>query len=158
MKVTFILKTTFATRIVRPRGDVERREHLPPVISFALVPLAPELLQVTAECEETAVMDYFEELTSRIAITFPRPAEEGLETTPKDFPKRPKTLEKYRKAYAIVVKTRKRFYDRWKRGDWDNPTPKMEDHKDALAYEMGWRPCDKTLRRIIRFGDDGLLG
>ena len=148
----------FGSRIMPASGDTQRIEGVPHMISFVAVGLAYDRVEVIAECKEPAVMDYFEELTSRIAKTFPRPAEEGLETTPKHFPKRPRTLKKYKRAYDIILQTRKRFHDCWKKGDFDNPTPKAQDHKDALAYHMGWKPCDKTLRRIIEFGDKRLLG
>ena len=143
------------------KGNKEAGEPLDSAISFKVMLLASERIEVTAESYQPVVQDYFEELLTDIGRRWPE-AKEWLEVKigqalPDDFPRKDQTVKRYKKAYDIILQTRKRFYDCWKKGDFDNPTPKVQDYKDALAYHMGWKPCDKTLRKILRLGDDGYL-
>lgn len=128
------------------------------VISFSEpIQLAPERMEVTIECHHPAVMGYFEELLVEIRKRWPEATVGTARPLRNDFPKMPGTLEKYRRVFAVVVQTRERWRDLWEEGDLDNPSPKMEDYKDAIANEMNWKPSDRTLRKIIRFGDESLL-
>lgn len=74
---------------------------------------------------------------------------------PKWLPKTAKTLKKWREAYRILCKVRKEWRDP---DDWGNDTTlKLADYRDALRSKMGWRPSEKTVSRILRAGDAGLL-
>ena len=148
-----------------------RRTHdnwLGDLIWFDAVQLAPERLEVTAQCNHPAVMDYFAELLAEIAKRWPE-AKERLEakptlakttvtSLPKHFPKRPETLERHREAYCIIDKLRQEYRKSYDDFLEPTPTPTTQDYRDALASKMSWSPCDKIIRRIKKFGDAGLLG
>lgn len=155
----------FGRRIWRSSEGVETREELPPVVRFVALRLAPELLQVTAECEETAVMDYFEELTSRIAKTFPRPAEEPgkpeekpARPLPDYFPKTDKARKRWKDAYSIIKKMQREYRRLYRDGDTEKPKPTFDEYRERLgSSKLAWTPSDKTIRRIMNCGDKGLL-
>lgn len=61
----------FGHRITRLPEGGETREELPPVIQFVAVRVGSERLEMTAACDETAVMEYFEELLSEMGKSWP---------------------------------------------------------------------------------------
>ena len=73
-----------------------------------------------------------------------------------DLPQKPETLQKWKKAYDIICQTRKNFQDAYGEGQTDDPTPKMADFRDALKAEP-ITYSEKTIRKIIKVGDAGLL-
>jgi len=83
--------------------------------------------------------------------------EQMVELSKPDVPKRKTSREKWIRAYSVIKKVREDLLEAYTNGDTRNPTPKIEDYRDALADEMGWSPASKTLRKIIMAGDNGQL-
>ncbi len=73
------------------------------------------------------------------------------------IPKTDKALERWKQAYEIITETRKHFREAWEEAADDNPSPKIEDYRDALADGMNWNPSDRTIRSIRNAGDSGDL-
>lgn len=73
-------------------------------------------------------------------------------------PKKDVALERWQRAYPILVSTRERFREEWDKSNTEDPSPGIDDYRDALAYETNWKPSGRTIRRILNAGDAGLLG
>lgn len=150
---------TFEEAEVRARrtGD----NWLDNLIWFDSVQLAPERLEVTTGCNPPdcthLVMDYFEELLTEMEKRWPDVTLSRGRVLPDGFPKKPETITRYKKAYLIMSELRGQYRESYDEFLTSTPTPTTQDYKDALASKMGWRPCDKTIRRIKKFGDEGLL-
>lgn len=56
-------------------NDAEVAQHLPSVILFKVVPLAPARLEVTSKCIQPVVIDYFKELLMAIIERWPEAQE-----------------------------------------------------------------------------------
>jgi HEAT repeat protein len=85
-------------------------------------------------------------------------AQEANPSLPDWFPNSEKTLAKWKRAYSIVVQLREEYREAYVDGDTDYPEPRIADCIDAIASEMGWKRSYKTVERIIKTGDEGLLG
>ena len=72
-------------------------------------------------------------------------------------PSRQPDLARWRRAYPNLIETQERYREIYEDGDTDDPKPKMDDYRDALASEMGWRPTERTIRKILAAGGGGLL-
>jgi len=136
-------------------------------ISFFLVPLAPDRVEVTAECHEPAVIGYFEELLQEIVKVWPgarewleatsEPAEGMARPLPREFPKKAETLAKYKQAYSIIKNMRKQYRRLYSDGHTEDPEPELDDYREALTSKMGWKRTRRTIRKVIKLGDKGLL-
>lgn len=73
------------------------------------------------------------------------------------LPKRQRQLDKWKKAWSIIRKTRTQFQKEYDNESTENPSPKLDDLRDALARKMKWKPSEKTVSRIIKAGEEGLL-
>lgn len=78
--------------------------------------------------------------------------EAGLNGNDATLPKKPKTLNKWRETYSIVLKVREDYSTLYENDDTDDPTPRMEDYIEALKAE-GKKYGKKQLRKIINAGD-----
>jgi hypothetical protein len=58
-----------------PNNDKEVGQHLPSIILFKVVPLAPARLEVTAKCTQPVIMVYFKELLMAIVERWPEAQE-----------------------------------------------------------------------------------
>jgi hypothetical protein len=72
-------------------------------------------------------------------------------------PKKASYKKRYKEAYAIIKKVDKEFRESWNEDSRNNPKPKIEDYRDALANEMDWKPTDRTIQRILVAGKAGKL-
>jgi hypothetical protein len=75
------------------------------------------------------------------------------------IPKKEDVLANYKKAYALFRKLDKEYDKEWdKDSENNNPKPKLEDYRDALAKsKMKWKTGEKTIQRIIDAGDVGFV-
>jgi hypothetical protein len=98
-----------------------------------------------------------------IEISFPSKEDRdsdnsSITNTPSLYvPQDEKSKIEWKKAYAIILKTRKIFKKDWEELDRDSPTPKIGDYIDAISREMGKKRSERTIRRIITAGEAGLL-
>ena len=80
---------------------------------------------------------------------------DGTAAPPDWVPKKEETIRRWRESYEAIIEVRDYYsaqYDDW---DGDEPAPSMSDYKDAVAKIFGRHPSDKTIRRIIKAGDNG---
>ncbi len=73
-----------------------------------------------------------------------------------DLPKKPRTLQKWKRAYAIICQTRENFLNAYDEGKTDDPTPKAADYIDALKAEQ-ITYTGRQINKIMKAGDAGLL-
>jgi hypothetical protein len=78
---------------------------------------------------------------------------------PSWFPEQPQTLEKWRKSFQVILKTREEYSQRYENMDTEEPNPSIDDLRDALATmpEWGKKPSRSTVQRIKKAGDIGWL-
>lgn len=74
----------------------------------------------------------------------------------KGLPQKAKTLKKWKDAYNIICKTRRRFKQSYDKGDTDNPNPEIKDFIEALKAK-GIKYTDRQIREITKAGDQDLL-
>jgi hypothetical protein len=73
------------------------------------------------------------------------------------FPKGDNTRERWKRAYTVIVETDEKYREAYDEGYTDDPKPKSDDYRDALASEMNWKPSAKTVSKIQKAGKMGLL-
>lgn len=154
------------------KGNKESAEPLGSAISFKVVPLASERIEVTAECYQPVVLDYFKELLTEIGTRWPeakqwleareKPVSKIAQPLPSGFPKKGSTFDRYKQAYSIIIKYRRKYKEEYNEFRRDRPAPQIDDFRDALAADekeggMGWKPSGRTVQTIIRLGDEGFL-
>ena len=71
---------------------------------------------------------------------------------PKWFPTSEAGLKRYKKAHAIIVDMEEAYLDE------DDPTPTIDDYREALSPVYHKWPSDRTVRRILKAGKRGWLG
>lgn len=71
------------------------------------------------------------------------------------IPTRPKSLARYKEAYAIIKRLDKEYFSSWEDDSQKQPKPKILDYRDAIVFEMKptWKPSTKTIERIIKVGN-----
>ena len=72
----------------------------------------------------------------------------GLLTSP--LPSRWADRQKWITAWDIIQEAREVY-----KGDRTNPT--YAELRDAIGYEMDWFPSERTIRKILRAGDSGVI-
>ena len=85
----------------------------------------------------------------------------GRGVVPKDsisIPKKPETIERWRKWYARVKVRRLEQKQSYEKLECDSPKLLLQDYADDIADVFGSRPCTKTVSKIIKAGDAGRLG
>jgi hypothetical protein len=73
------------------------------------------------------------------------------------LPKRPKKRDEWKKIWAIMVETRENYQREYDDFGIDNPKATTDDYRDAIASQIGWKPDPRTISRIKRAGEAGLL-
>jgi hypothetical protein len=73
------------------------------------------------------------------------------------LPKTQSTRDKWKRIWAIILETQRKYMEEYENMNTDNPKPHFDDYRDAIASEIGWKPAAKTIRRIIHAGARGLL-
>ena len=73
------------------------------------------------------------------------------------LPKNQRTRDKWREAYSIIVEVQTDYREEYEDLSIENPRPAIDDYRDAIATQMGWKPSGKTVSRIRKAGDAGLL-
>ncbi|MBN1992833.1 MAG: hypothetical protein JW953_09010 [Anaerolineae bacterium] len=66
------------------------------------------------------------------------------------------TIQKWKKAYSIVIETRTEYQNSYENLETETPIPKISDLLDALKAQ-GIQYSDRQLREIIKAGDAGQL-
>ena len=127
---------------------VVREKHNEPTLASFIDKIIARLEQITS------VHVLSDESTGNVK----RDREQITKESETYIPQRDAALKRYRKAYPILDKTRDRFRKEWDEGNTENPSPRIDDYRDALAFEIGYKPSEKTVRRILNAGDAGLLG
>lgn len=116
---------------------------------------------VQKEVEETrrglAQKPFWARKTSLDYAQSPNTTQSARENHAAGLPKRKSQLNKWKKAWSIIRKTQGKFKKEYENTRTDNPEPKVDDLRDALGGGMNWKPSEKTVRRIIKAGDEGLL-
>jgi hypothetical protein len=72
------------------------------------------------------------------------------------LPKTAQTLARWRQAYAIILARRAAYEEEFK-DSLRRKRGRNSDYQDAIAHELGWLITDRTLSKIIRAGEAGLL-
>jgi hypothetical protein len=72
------------------------------------------------------------------------------------LPKSEENLARWRQAYAIILARRAAYMEEFK-DSVKKKRGRNSDYQDAIAHEMGWMITDRTLSKIIRAGEAGLL-
>lgn len=72
-------------------------------------------------------------------------------------PKRADAYSRWKKAYESILELRVTYRENY--DDWNNddPSPTLDDIRDHLASEVGWKPSGRTIQKIIKAGDNGEL-
>lgn len=73
-----------------------------------------------------------------------------------ELPLKPKTIQRWKDAYKIVVQTRRKYRNLYSNLEIANPNPKSQDYVDALK-EKGISYTPRQVEKIIKAGDAGLL-
>lgn len=136
---------------------VSQERPTPVGISFFLVPLVPDRVEVTAECHLPEVMDYFKDLLREIGKRWPE-TKEWLE-------KRPEEAAEQTGKPQVYLPTRQKDLLRW-RAVWSSPSFRA-GLKQGATYEAlrkriknlgyGLPSSPDTIRKIVRAGTKGLL-
>jgi len=111
---------------------------------------------------EEPIQEFFDGLTYFLQPDLqPRPPQPAA-PSPTPQPKReaqkqkPQTIKKHRKAWRVICQTRRDYRKRFDSGDTANPTPKLEDLRDALQSKSIWYSI-RTIETIIAEGEAGKL-
>ncbi len=73
------------------------------------------------------------------------------------FPKKPKTIVKWKQEYAIFEQLREEYKYQYAEGNTDNPEPNIEDFIEAIANNKGKKYSKRHIRDVIKAGDNGWL-
>jgi len=139
--------------------------HLPDIgvlITFKVIPLASERIEVQAQCLHPAVKDYFQqELLAEIEKRWPeaRGAKATAPPRPHWFPKKRETLARWKRAYSIIKELDEKYRELCLDGQTDDPNPQILDYIDAFVSdsEVGRKYTGTRIRQIRRAGDKGWL-
>jgi hypothetical protein len=76
------------------------------------------------------------------------------------YPKTRKTQDRWRESFQCILDLREEFREQFEEGYTENPDPSLDDCREALASMSIWkkRPSASTVSRIMKYGDEGLLG
>ena len=118
--------------------------------------MKPDSIKITATAQRTYPEDYLSELIEEARKKWAGTLPEKVKDIPSWLPKKRNTLEKWKKAYSVILSTKDRFQESYDNGDTDNPEPKIDDYGDALK-EKGIKYSDRQLRTIIKAGEHGHL-
>lgn len=73
------------------------------------------------------------------------------------LPEREFYLLRWKQAWAIITGVENEYKELYEYGDTDKPSTSIDDLRDALGYEMNWKPSERTVRKIRKAGRLGLL-
>ncbi len=65
-------------------------------------------------------------------------------------PKNEAALAKWHKMWRIIRRTRREYVDEFNEAEGEKPNPTTDDLRDAIARELGFKPSEKTVQRVIR--------
>jgi hypothetical protein len=76
-------------------------------------------------------------------------------TSRPNLPKSLRAMEKWKKSYLIIQQLNKKYTKLYRDGATENPQPSMEDYVDAIKNKWGFVYSTRTIRKIIKAGDQG---
>ncbi len=158
--------------------EAERVCGVGPVISFEAIQLSDERLEVIARCEQPAVLSYFEELMEEIERCWPEVREqregeparfraeveelleeiEDEETAVPDWvPTQQKALERWKKAYPIIIEMEEEYYELYLDAETNSPKPWLKEYNQRLLRVIDREYTLKTIQRIKQAGMRGWI-
>lgn len=90
-------------------------------------------------------------------LTEPGPAIRRHERRPMPGPGRPDNSAKWKKAWAVIRKMRAEYAERNLDGETDRAMPTQGEMTQRLLATMKWGPSTRTIRKIVKAGEAGLL-
>ncbi|MFC2053497.1 hypothetical protein ACFLV7_04245 [Chloroflexota bacterium] len=131
--------------------------------------ISDNLLQIVGSCEEITFIKYFYLIKENIKRVWPASisTNQGIEAkdeeaTKKQPPKNtiPKKDERkaiWKQAYSIILETKAEHLEIFLDNRKEKRSPTIADFQDAIADKMKETISDRTIRKIIKVGDAGLL-
>jgi len=70
-------------------------------------------------------------------------------------PSRLRDLRRWQEAWQVIEHMRDESRDT---EDWgDDPRPTLDDYRDRLSVDISWRPSVRTIQKIVKAGERGML-
>lgn len=80
-----------------------------------------------------------------------------LTAKPKWFPKKPATIQQWKRQYAIILQVDSQYYKDYKDGTTDDPQPKLEDYVERLRSRLKKSFSERHIHYVMAAGGKGWL-
>jgi hypothetical protein len=135
-----------------PYGEIRVRETADGLyVTFWLLPNHPD-----------AIGPYIQKLIQQLGVEGMEHRSPVVEDEERDkgfegLPKTKAALDRWKKAYSAIDETREYFLNRYDELEIEDPNPSYEDYIDSVKKAIKRKYSERTIRNIIKAGDNGSL-